>query len=176
MIPYPERIVHLPFSYIYDFREEIPTQQISNLIDNKQLKSQLETIKKTTNDRDSFFQSVNKLANIFDYKISEKNLEKMQESIVDERYQKSYTPELYQHVSITFHSAKGLEFDQVIVFTEDYPLNKVERISNHYVAVTRAKEKLIIVNNPTHDNSRKFNQNLLKIINPYTLEDLVKIL
>lgn len=160
---------------VYDFREEIP-KQISNLIDNRQLRSQLQTIKKTINDRVSFFQAVNTLANIFNYKISNRNLEKMQESIIDERYQKSYTPELYQHISITLHSAKGLEFDQVIVFTEDFPLETTEQISHHYVAVTRAKEKLIIVNNPTNPKSKRYIQNLSLKFHPIPLEDLVTII
>ena len=45
---------------------------------------------------------------------------------------------------MTFHSSKGLEYEQVIIFGEDY--SEIEsKIYNHYVAVTRAKEKLIIV-------------------------------
>ena len=50
-----------------------------------------------------------------------------------------------KYLSMTFHSSKGLEFDQVILFAEDYDLSKEDSIYNHYVAATRAKERLIIV-------------------------------
>lgn len=47
---------------------------------------------------------------------------------------------------MTLHSSKGLEYDQVIIFASDYNLENKEDINNHYVAVTRAKSKLIIIN------------------------------
>ena len=50
-----------------------------------------------------------------------------------------------KYLSMTFHSSKGLEFDQVILFADDYDLSKEDSIYNHYVAATRAKERLIIV-------------------------------
>ena len=43
------------------------------------------------------------------------------------------------------HTLKGLEFDQVILFAEDYNLYYEDSIYNHYVAATRAKDRLIIV-------------------------------
>ena len=48
-------------------------------------------------------------------------------------------------ISITFHSAKGLEFEQVILFVSDYKLKTPQDIYNHYVACTRAKTKLVMV-------------------------------
>jgi superfamily I DNA/RNA helicase len=47
---------------------------------------------------------------------------------------------------LTTHSAKGLESEQVIVFT-DYLLNRNNVLKNeeHYVAITRAKEKLVLI-------------------------------
>ena len=44
---------------------------------------------------------------------------------------------------MTIHSAKGLEFNQVIMFAKDFDIDKDS--AEHYVAVTRAKEKLVIV-------------------------------
>ena len=46
---------------------------------------------------------------------------------------------------MTFHSSKGLEFNQVVLFAEDYNFYYPDSIYNHYVAATRAKERLIIV-------------------------------
>lgn len=39
---------------------------------------------------------------------------------------------------------KGLEFEQVVAFVRDYDFENEERLNAHYVAVTRAKEKMII--------------------------------
>lgn len=83
----------------------------------------------------------------------------------------------YQHVSITFHSSKGLEFKQVIVFAENHRLFDMTSIYNHYVAVTRVKTKLIIVKF-NNDNSNCFQSNLerifceskLKLTNVVTVE------
>ena len=50
-----------------------------------------------------------------------------------------------KRIAITFHSSKGLEFDQVVLFMSDYRLSSEENIYNHYVAATRAKTKLILV-------------------------------
>lgn len=50
-----------------------------------------------------------------------------------------------KRIAITFHSSKGLEFEQVVLFVSDYRLSSEEDIYNHYVAATRAKTKLILV-------------------------------
>ncbi|AHN24395.1 ATP-binding domain-containing protein [Lysinibacillus varians] len=45
---------------------------------------------------------------------------------------------------LTVFSSKGLEFEQVVAFGRDYDFENEERLNAHYVAVTRAKEKMII--------------------------------
>ena len=50
-----------------------------------------------------------------------------------------------KRIAITFHSSKGLEFEQVILFVTAYRLASEEDIYNHYVAATRAKTKLLLV-------------------------------
>ena len=58
-----------------------------------------------------------------------------------------------------------MEFDQVIIFAGDYGLEKEDDIYNHYVAVTRAKSKLIIVNITDYNawRSDRFRNNLTAI-------------
>jgi len=56
-----------------------------------------------------------------------------------------------------------LEFEQVIVFAEDYRLSDMSSIYNHYVAVTRGKTKLIIVNSSNY-NAVCFKKNLESIL------------
>lgn len=85
--------------------------------------------------------------------------------------------EKQKHVSITIHSSKGLEFNQVIIFAEDYDLTNDDQRNNHYVAVTRAKEKLIIVKRD-NANAENFEVSLKDIFlqNSLRLNDLVKVI
>lgn len=46
---------------------------------------------------------------------------------------------------MTLHTSKGLEFDQVILLAKDFSLNTQENKNLHYVGITRAKEKMIII-------------------------------
>ena len=50
---------------------------------------------------------------------------------------------------MTLHSSKGKEFQQVIIFAEDFDDidNLGESLNLLYVAITRAKQKLIILTN-----------------------------
>ena len=74
----------------------------------------------------------------------------------------AFNTDIYQNIAITFHSSKGLEFDQVILFAGDYNLSDMSGIYNHYVAVTRAKEKVVIVKCSDYYANR-FESNLSQI-------------
>ena len=69
-----------------------------------------------------------------------------------------------KRIAITFHSSKGLEFEQVIMFVSDYRLSSEQDIYNHYVAVTRAKSKLIMVYINEDQNAKQFAKNINKIL------------
>lgn len=158
----------------YMFLDEMPNRDYLSSEKTGQICKGLDLIKKNILNKETFHVQVKNFCLYFNYKIRDVYIDKMYESITDKKFLKSYTPEQFNHVSITFHSSKGLEFDQVIVFTEDFPLDCSDSYSNHYVAVTRAKEKLMIINNYTK-NSRKFNANIISRIQPRKLEDLVTI-
>ena len=87
----------------------------------------------------------------------------MFETISNEIYHPAIIQEITGDMSITFHSSKGLEFDQVVIFAEDYRLNESAGIYNHYVASTRARNRLIIVDNQSW-NSRQFITKLTQLI------------
>ena len=70
---------------------------------------------------------------------------KLFQTILDTSFHSVFEPEKYHYIAVTFHSSKGLELEQVIVFVEDYRLSDMASIYNHYVASTSAKTKLIIV-------------------------------
>lgn len=50
-----------------------------------------------------------------------------------------------KHKTMTIHSSKGLEFDNVIIKREDfYYKGNIER-NNFYVAITRARKRVMVI-------------------------------
>ena len=60
--------------------------------------------------------------------------------------------------SMTLHSSKGKEFEQVIIFADDFENveQSEETLNLLYVAITRAKQKLIILTNGYNTNLMLF--------------------
>ena len=69
-----------------------------------------------------------------------------------------------QRIAITFHSSKGLEFDQVVLFASDYRLATEQDICNHYVATTRAKSKLILIYTSDDKNAEIYAKNIISLL------------
>lgn len=111
----------------------------------------------------------------FRYVIKEVDISRIWNSVSDDIYTPAFEPEKYKYVSMTFHSSKGLEFDQVVIFSEDYPLTNDSSFYNHYVAVTRAKQKLIIVHDKTKRNSLSYFEKIETAFFPYKLQDIVNM-
>ena len=148
---------------VYDFNNEIPSNDETKSI--KIIETKLQDIKKSLQNKEKFFSNVENIATYLGYTIEKENLEKLYITISNkEYYYPAFNVEKYDYVAMTFHSSKGLEYDQVIIFGEDY--SDIEsKIYNHYVAVTRAKEKLIIVNDTENFNANKFLESIKKIFN-----------
>lgn len=146
----------------YDLISEIPVEgnETRKLV--SAIKRMLKKIEESIEDEDIFYSAINSLATYLGYATKNEHLKRLFETITNEKYYVAFEPEKYQHIAITFHSSKGLEFEQVIIFAEDYRLSDVSSLCNHYVAVTRAKSKLIIVKLNNY-NANCFQTNLVKI-------------
>lgn len=126
----------LPKYSAYDFRDEIPNEVVGN----------------------------KKILNYLGYDTKERHCEQLYETICDESNHSAFKIDELKRIAITFHSSKGLEFDQVILFASDYPLEKNEDIYNHYVAVTRAKSKLILLCFYNDQGSSTYVESIKKIL------------
>lgn len=137
----------IPQYSIYDFMDEIPEESIGNRHIISFLNKRLSSIKEEleTEDNDGIIGEVGQIASYFGYQTLESHIQDMIKTIKNEEYHPAFNMENLKHISITFHSSKGLEFDQVILFAHDYTLSQENDIYNHYVAATRAKSKMIIV-------------------------------
>ena len=97
------------------------------------------------NDVDGFENQVKLFANYLGYETKNDHCKKLFETIIDKKYHSAFNIDGLNRIAITFHSSKGLEFDQIVLFVSDYKLSTEQEIYNHYVAATRAKTKLIMV-------------------------------
>ena len=158
----------------YDLVAEIPVEGNESRKAVSAINRLLVCVESARNDEHSFRAAVEELAQYLGYTTRTDHLEKLYQTVSDVSFHVAFEPERYKHIAITFHSSKGLEFEQVIVVSEDYRLSDIESIYNHYVAVTRAKSRLIIVKLNGY-NSKCFQSNLARIFSEsgLSIDDLV---
>lgn len=146
------RFILLESYSVYDFINDIPTENDKVAVGRTQ--RMLRAIEQHVDDQAAFAQKVNAIAEHLGYPTMPQHIECLFETVIDPKYAVALNPEKPKHCTLTLHSSKGLEFDQVILFIEDYSHSGAvndEHINNHYVACTRAKLKLIIVDTRTND-------------------------
>lgn len=162
----------LPKYSAYDFRDEIPNEIVGN-------KRILEYIKRTfasldecfkLKEKESFVKQVEIFANYLGYETKYDHCEKLYETISNEKYYPAFNIDSLDRIAITFHSSKGLEFEQVVLFVSDYKLANEQEIYNHYVAATRAKTKLIMVYINDDWYSKQYAQNINRILGESNLK------
>ncbi|WP_318509112.1 UvrD-helicase domain-containing protein [Bacillus sp. T3] len=87
------------------------------------------------------------LSNLAEYlsiNISKEETEKFHESVCESKYEMAFTLLDEKHKVMTVFASKGLEFDQVISFARYYNIHNNQNMQNHYVCITRAKEKFVM--------------------------------
>ncbi len=158
---------------VFDLISEIPSGSEQSRKSISKIKSMLDDIAKSTSE-DEFNQVVIKLCSQLGYGTRPEHLRKLYQTVTDAKYHVAFDADQYQNISITFHSSKGLEFEQVILFAQDYNLADSSSVFNHYVAVTRAKSKVVIVK-LNNFNANRFQDNLSRIFGQSDLriKDLV---
>lgn len=153
---------------VYDVISDIPVEGNESRKTVSCVKRSLEKIEDSKHDLPKFHEYVTTLAEYLGYKTRTEHIQKLHDTISDPCFYPAFDKESYQHIAITFHSSKGLEFDQVIIFAEDYSLGDITSLYNHYVAVTRAKTKLIIVYKDSM-KAKQYANNLKKILSESNL-------
>lgn len=93
-------------------------------------------------------------------------------TIKDSKYDNSFNGNVFKHNVITIHSSKGLEFDQIVMCASDFRIHWNRDLNEHYVSVTRAKSKVIIVLDD--DNYIKKVSNIVNNLG-LELADVIKI-
>lgn len=128
---------------IYDFFEKVQfDERKQTLID---IKNIIQSLKNSKNWNKEYLIKV--VTNLFYYinlSITQEELWKFCISILDRQYEEAFLLKSEKHKIMTVFASKGLEFKQVISFSAYYPIHRNEKSQNHYVCVTRAKEKFIM--------------------------------
>ena len=118
----------------YDFITEIPFNDNENNKILKTLRRMLNNIKNNIRIKEKFSEYIYEIAKYLGYSTRNEDIEKLYNTVICECFHKAFKIDEYQYIATTIHSSKGLEFDQVIIFSEDYNLEN--DIYKHYVAVT----------------------------------------
>ncbi|HEY0222517.1 MAG TPA: ATP-dependent helicase [Lactovum miscens] len=159
---------------VFDFMYDIPSGLEENSKTKRKLEVYLDDIKSKVSDENSFKMKVSDVATLLGYSTQEEDLDCLFKTVSDKKYIDIFETDKYLHKAMTCHSSKGLQFDQVILFAEDFSLKKQDDFYLHYVAVTRAKSKIIIIDTGTYW-AKQFNTNICKKLtsNKVPLEDLL---
>lgn len=150
----------------YDFRNEIPNEIVGNKRIINYIKQVLVSLKECIEEEnsDKFKKKIEIMAQYLGYTTKPEHCQRLYNTITDTKYHPAFSVDRLQRIAITFHSSKGLEFDQVILFVSDYRLVKEQEIYNHYVAATRAKSQLIMVYIHGNCYAEQFVRNISRIM------------
>lgn len=163
---------------VYDIIQIIPDEAVGYTKLKKRIEDNLAGIKHALDaaDEGDFHRKVDLMATFFGYQTKKLHIEKLYKTIMDKSNHYYFLQDKIDNVAMTFHSAKGLEFEQVVLFAEDYNLYSESSIYNHYVAATRAKNKLLTVY-LGEKSDQLFYKNLSNIVNGMNkkVEDFMRI-
>lgn len=134
----------------HDFIDEIPMPEAYRISEIKKL---LRGIKDSENEQYLHEENCVKLYEYLGYSEDlekiKREISRLYEVINDEKYIPTYNQDIHKLTSGTIHSSKGLEFEQVIINAQDYEMSRDGINYLHYVAISRPKERLLII---AHNN------------------------
>ena len=163
----------------FDFIQEVPSEGDMEKKTVNAVKKRLDKVKNNKGNDEKFKTSFISLLDFFNYPNPDNiHLQKLLDTINDPQYVVSISEELPLHSSMTLYKSKGLEFDQVIIFFEDYAHTgniEMSHLNNHYVASTRAKNRLIIVST-NHSDAGAFAMRLKELMANINPSDLLTII
>nr|WP_195366085.1 ATP-dependent helicase [[Eubacterium] tenue] len=137
-----------------DLPLDVDIQYLKNIVTNL----------RSSDDEENIIKISEEFYKIVGYELDSQEKDAIIETIKDAKYKIAYEDVKYNHVVMTIHSSKGLEFDEVVLFAKNYNLSRSEDINNHYVTITRARSKLIIFYNNKNLESKKYTDTVDRII------------
>lgn len=132
---------------VFDLIDEIPNDVLKNKVTVEHLEKLLSCLSESIEkgDQVGFISRVAPLAEYLDCETKTDHCKLLYQTILNKEYHSAFRVDSLKRLAMTVHSSKGLEFEQVVIFISDFNFKNEEEVHNHYVAVTRAKSKLIMV-------------------------------
>lgn len=111
----------------FDFRDEIPNEVVGNKRVLNYIKNAFSILDECIKQEDAvgFEKQIVLLANYLGYETKSDHCKRLYRTICDKRYHSAFKIDDLKRIAITFHSSKGLEFEQVIMFVSDYRLSSI---------------------------------------------------
>lgn len=162
------------FDFVNDFGLELSKSQILQV--KKILDKLMNLFPLSTNinfDRNLFTEIIVDLNTLLEITITQNEVELLFNTLSNRNNRLAFIPSNNKFKIMTIFSAKGLEFDQVIGFCKNYDFKNINEINNHYVLITRAKEKVFMIN----DDNNIYKNSIDKIIQtslPFLKTELYK--
>lgn len=128
---------------IYDLINNLPMELSSSEI--KEINNAIEKLKHTDISIVDIDSILKEFFSILEIEIKdEEDVVKFKETILNKEYDNAYNGNRYKHKIMTIHSSKGLEFEQVVLYASNFKLHLNKDKNEHYVATTRARDRLVI--------------------------------
>lgn len=116
--------------------------------------------------------TITELSNLMQINVTNDELELFIQTIRNVEFHSAFVKSDEKHKVMTVFGSKGLEFDQVISFSKYYKIYIDQDLQNHYVCITRAKSKFIMISNNVYNDHIVHKLDLTKM---NCLNNLVKI-
>ncbi|ETS93187.1 ATP-dependent helicase [Veillonella sp. AS16] len=127
----------------YDFSRDVDLENKFKEVSLEELKMHLNKFNEIVDK--SYKDVVCSIVKLFKLDFNEVLYSMLEETINNNIFHYGFNIDQYQNVVMTIHAAKGLEYEQIILFADDFDFTSPENRELHYVASTRAKSKLIII-------------------------------
>jgi ATP-dependent exoDNAse (exonuclease V) beta subunit len=140
----------------YDFYDEIANADSYNFSEIRRI---LFSIENTIDEIETFNACCVKLYEILGYELNDQiknEISVLFQVVNSEEYIPTYNSEKYNHIITTIHSAKGLQYAQVIALADDYNLSIAEDSNLHYVAVSRPEKRLLVLCDYTNTRGKAY--------------------
>lgn len=145
----------------YSVHELLSYQSIYEKLDKleyNKLKRLIASLKRAYDDKIDIYNWVVEIADFFGLSLKSEDFNKFLKSLDDKNFKNSILGEEVRCSTRTIHNAKGLEFNQVLLFAKNFfdIKNNSAVLFLFYVAITRAKTELIIVDTENCINFKDF--------------------
>ncbi|MCY7787544.1 ATP-dependent helicase [Bacillus inaquosorum] len=134
------------------------------------LKTMVEKLE-TCKDKDSIDDCLIEIYGLLGMGIYEGELDNFSSVLLTDEYDSAFDTREKSYYIMTIHSAKGLEFDNVLYAAGDLNLWEDDFSNLHYVAITRAIEKLFVI-----IDSREYEREVNKLIREKEIEKIMNVI